>query len=881
MRHGAAAARPCTSTSRRPHVDWSAGAVRLLTETAAVAGDRPPRRAGVSSFGISGTNAHVILEQAAGRRSPTRPPRARRAARRRPCCRGCSRPAPRRRCAAQAAAAARGTCATPGARPGGDVGWSLATTRSRVRAPRRRGRPRPRRAARRPGRARRRRPGRRRGRAARSPAAAPVASSSSPARARSGPAWPRSCSTPSPVFAARIAECAAGPRAATWTGRCATCCAAPTVLAWTGSTWCSPLLFAVMVVAGRAVAVAAGSCRPPSSATRQGEIAAACVAGALSPRGRAPGVVALRSRALRRWPAAAGWCRSRCPRRDVERAARPVGPGALRGGGQRPVRRRRLRRRRTPWTSSPPVRREGGGPGGSRSTTPSTRPRWSRCATSCSPRSAGISPRAATVPFCSTVTGDRLDTDRAGRRTTGTRNLRRDRCASTAGVRAARRRGPRHLRRGQPAPGADRGTHCADRRGRRRSWSPAPCAATRGGLARFLAALAAAHVAGVPVDWAAVFAGRRRPPVDLPTYAFQRQRFWLDAGRRARDAAAARPASRRRIRCSVRRSPLAGGDGCAVHRPALLATQPWLADHAVAGRLLPGTALVELAVRAGDQAGCDRVEELTLEAPLVLPAAGGVAGPGRAVGPARTTPGTGRSTCTPGRRRRDEPGPGTPTGCSPRGTRGPGGARRQRGRRRAPSRSPLDGLYDRGSPSRATRYGPAFRGLRAAWRLRRRRLRRGAPGRRRGDDRTGFAVHPALLDAALHAVGPAYRRVPADVPARPAWRWTAVHAGPAPPCTRTGVTTPAGRDAVPRWPRPTPGGGGHRRPPWSLDRSSDGLVRGPVRAGPTPAAPGVRSSTRSPRRPAAPATWAGSRPGRDWPRRPTGCRRTLAASPRR
>ncbi|MHA4820568.1 polyketide synthase dehydratase domain-containing protein, partial [Streptomyces aculeolatus] len=68
-------------------------------------------------------------------------------------------------------------------------------------------------------------------------------------------------------------------------------------------------------------------------------------------------------------------------------------------------------------------------------------------------------------------------------------------------------------------------------------------------------------------------------------------------------------------------------DGSAVLTGRLsVQAQPWLADHAIAGMvLLPGTAFVELAVRAGDEAGCDRVEELTLEAPLVLPDKGGVA----------------------------------------------------------------------------------------------------------------------------------------------------------------------------------------------------------------------------------------------------------------
>ncbi|MEU8386155.1 type I polyketide synthase, partial [Streptosporangium sp. NPDC048865] len=131
-------------------------------------------------------------------------------------------------------------------------------------------------------------------------------------------------------------------------------------------------------------------------------------------------------------------------------------------------------------------------------------------------------------------------------------------------------------------------------------------------------ALAELYVRGVAVDWRAVLPGGRR--VDLPTYAFQHQWFWPggSAGTGTRNVAAAglAAAGHPLLGATV---GLADSDGVVLTGRLSVRSHPWLADHAVAGMVIfPGTGFLELAIRAGDQVGCEVVEELTLAAPLVL-----------------------------------------------------------------------------------------------------------------------------------------------------------------------------------------------------------------------------------------------------------------------
>ncbi len=271
-------------------------------------------------------------------------------------------------------------------------------------------------------------------------------------------------------------------------------------------------------------------------------------------------------------------------------------------------------------------------------------------------------------------------------------------------------------------------------------------------------ALAQLHVRGGAVDWGALVWERR--PVDLPTYAFQRRRYWLDflaeAGT-ADVASAGLTAARHPLLGAVVDHP--GTDEVVFTDLWSLRTHGWLADHAVFGEaVVPATAHLDLALSVGGVVGCAAVEELSLEVPLILPASGDV----RVRVVAGAADEAGRRTLDVYSRR--GPDDGTFGGWTRHATgvlapgAGPAAEWAEEARALAAwppagaERLDTDGLYDSFAAG-GFAYGPSFRGLREVW--------------RRGDDLfatatlpetddvpsgDGFALHPALIDAVLHAV---------------------------------------------------------------------------------------------------------------------------------
>ncbi|MFJ2095326.1 beta-ketoacyl synthase N-terminal-like domain-containing protein [Streptomyces sp. NPDC087901] len=269
-------------------------------------------------------------------------------------------------------------------------------------------------------------------------------------------------------------------------------------------------------------------------------------------------------------------------------------------------------------------------------------------------------------------------------------------------------------------------------------------------VASAVAALGQLHVAGVPVDWARFYEGSGARRVDLPTYAFQRERYWMEAELGGLDAGSLgldRP-GHPLLGAAV---TLPGTDGPVLTGRLSLDSQPWLADHRMGTSVLfPGTGLVELALCAGAQVGCDVLDELTLQAPLVLPPRGGV----QVRVLVGADDGTGARSVTVHARDEDEEAGDTPWTLHADGVLLPdapaSGFDAAVWPPEGASPVELDDVYAR-LAVQGYDYGPVFQGLEAVWRRDGEIFAEVALPEAAAQDAEHYGLHPALLDAALHA----------------------------------------------------------------------------------------------------------------------------------
>ncbi|WP_326564146.1 type I polyketide synthase [Micromonospora peucetia] len=268
---------------------------------------------------------------------------------------------------------------------------------------------------------------------------------------------------------------------------------------------------------------------------------------------------------------------------------------------------------------------------------------------------------------------------------------------------------------------------------------------------RLLTNLATAHTIGLPVDLTTVLAGTGT--VTLPTYAFDRGRFWLEApAHRVRDVGSAglQDAGHPLLSAAV---PVADDRTVVLIGRLSVRTHPWLADHAVGGAVIvPGTGVVDMVVRAGDEVDAGQVGDLTLISPLVLPPTGAVQVQVR-VGPPSDT---GERTVTV--HSRPEANGDTEWTRHAEGLLLP----HLPARTVVPAQWPpadavevdadLDAWYAEMAEG-GLGYGPAFRGLRRVWRGDDEVYAEVALPDEATTDASRFGLHPALFDAALQASG--------------------------------------------------------------------------------------------------------------------------------
>jgi acyl transferase domain-containing protein/acyl carrier protein len=289
-----------------------------------------------------------------------------------------------------------------------------------------------------------------------------------------------------------------------------------------------------------------------------------------------------------------------------------------------------------------------------------------------------------------------------------------------------------------------------------------------------LGALSALHVHGIDIDWSAQYTTVNPRRVGLPTYPFQRERYWLDPAHDAGNIAAAGlvAAEHPLLGATVQ---VAGEDRCVFTGRLSLETHPWLADHMVLDTvILPGTAFLELALHAGASIHAKTVDELTLHAPLILEEHSGVIIQVSVGEPDDQ----GRREITIFSR------PDIHDGEEHEWTRHATGQlspKHDSNEAEVEYEWPpanaepimVDDLYDRLADVGFT-YGPIFQGLQTAWRHDEQLFAEITLP----DDQTTNAqhcgIHPALLDAALHTLG----LVEPDALGLPfAWRGVRLYSG--------------------------------------------------------------------------------------------------------